>query len=50
MNLIRLIKIHLNETYSRVRVGKNLSDYISYKNGMKQGDDLSRLFFNFAVE
>jgi hypothetical protein len=26
MNLIRLIKMYLNETYSKVRIGKHLSD------------------------
>jgi len=28
--LVRLIKMCLTETYSRVQVGKNLSDIISY--------------------
>jgi hypothetical protein len=40
----------LNETYSRVWVGKGLSDRFSIKNGLKQGDALSPLLFNFAVE
>jgi hypothetical protein len=40
----------LNETYSRVRVGKNLSDMFPIKNGLKQGDALSPLLFNFALE
>ena len=48
--LVRLIKMCLNETYSRVRVGKNLSDMFPIKNGLKQGDDLSPLLFNFALE
>ena len=42
--------IRLNETYSRVRVGKNLSDMFPIRNGLKQGDALSPLLFNFAVE
>ena len=48
--LIRLIKMCLTETYSRVRVGKNLSDMFPIRNGLKQGDALSPLQFNFALE
>ena len=40
----------LTETYSRVRVGKNVSDRFPIRNGLKQGDALSPLFFNFALE
>ena len=40
----------LTETYSRVRVGKNLSEMFPIRNGLKQGDALSTLFLNFAVE
>ena len=40
----------LNETYSRVRVGKNLSDMFPLKNGSKQGDVLPLGLFNFALE
>jgi len=35
MKLIRLIKMCLNETYSRVRVGKNLFDSFLIKNCLK---------------
>ena len=49
MKLVRLIKMCLTETYSRVRVGKNLSDMLPVRNGLKQGDALSPLLFNFAV-
>ena len=48
--LVRLIKICLTETYSRVRVGKNLSDMFPIRNGLKQGDALSPLLFTFALE
>ena len=48
--LVRLIKMCLTETYSRVRVGKNLSETFPIRNGMKQGDALSPLLFNFALE
>jgi len=50
MKMVRLIKMCLNETYSRVRVDKPLSDIFPIKNGWKQGDALSSLFFNCAVE
>jgi hypothetical protein len=40
----------LNETYNRVRIGKNLSDKFTIENSLKQGDALSPLLFNFAVE
>jgi hypothetical protein len=38
----------LNETYRRVRIGKNLYKF-NIKNGLKQ-DALSPLLFNFALE
>ena len=38
------------ETYSRVRVGKNLSDMFPSRNVVRQGDALSPLLFNFAKE
>jgi hypothetical protein len=40
----------LNETYSTVRIGKNLSDKFPIQNDLKQGDALSSLLFNFALE
>jgi len=48
--LVRLIKMCLTETYSRVRVVKNLSEMFPIRNGLKQGDALSPLLFNFASE
>ena len=50
MKLVRLMKMCLTETYSRVRVGKNFSDMFLVRNGLKQGDALSPLLFNFALE
>jgi hypothetical protein len=38
----------LNETYSKVHIGKYLSDIFPIQNGLKQGD-LSPLLFNFAL-
>jgi hypothetical protein len=40
----------LNETYSKVCVGKLLSDKLPIQNGLKQGDALSQLLFNFALQ
>ena len=48
--LVRLIKMCLTETYSRVRVGKNLFEMFPIRNGLKQGDAVSPLLFNFALE
>ena len=47
---IKLIRMCLNVTYSRVRIGKILSDLFPMRNGLKQGDALSPLLFNFALE
>jgi hypothetical protein len=47
---VGLIKMCLNETYSRVRIGKYLSDKFTIQNGLKQGNDISPLLFNFALE
>jgi len=41
---------NVNETYSRVRVGKNLSDVFPIRNGWKQGDAQSPLLFNYVLE
>ena len=39
----------LNETYSNVWLDKHLSDIFPIKNGLKQGEVLSPLLFNFAL-
>jgi hypothetical protein len=48
--LVRIIKMRLSEIYSKVRIGKLLSDKFSVQNGLKQGDVLSPLLFNFTLE
>jgi len=48
MKLVRLIK--MNETYSGVQAGKHLSDMFPIMNGLKQGDALLPLLFNFPLE
>ena len=50
MKLVSLMKMCLTETYSRVRVGKNLSDMFPIMSGLKQGDALSPFLFNFALD
>jgi hypothetical protein len=47
---LKLIKMCSNETYSKVGVGKHLSDSFPIQNGLKQRDALSLLLFNFALE
>jgi len=49
ITLVRLIKMCLNETYSRVSVGKHMYDMLHIKSDMKPGT-LPPLFFNFALE
>jgi sorting nexin-29 len=48
--LVGLIQMCLNETYSTVHIGKYQSDEFPIQNGLKQGDALSPLLFNFALE
>jgi hypothetical protein len=50
LKLVRLIKMRLNETYSKVRICKRLSESLPIQNGLKQGDALSPLLFNLALE
>ena len=40
----------MNETHTRDRVGKHVLDTFAAKNGLKQGDVLSPLFFNSVVK
>jgi hypothetical protein len=48
--LVRLIKIYLNENYTKIQIGKHLSGAFPIKNDLKQGDALSASVFNFALE
>ena len=41
---------NMNETYSRARVDRHLSDLFPIKDGFRKGDALSPLLFNFALE
>jgi hypothetical protein len=40
----------LNVTCIKISIGKFLSDALAIQNGLKQGDALSMLLFNFALE
>jgi len=48
--LERQIKMCLNETYSKILIGINLSDTFPIENGLKQGDAISPLLSNYALE
>jgi hypothetical protein len=50
IKLVRLIKTYLYETYSKVRISKHLTQSFPIQNGLKQGDAISPLLFNFALE
>jgi sorting nexin-29 len=50
MKLVKLIKMCLNETYSKVHIVKYLSDTFPIQNGLKQADALRPLLFNVALE
>ena len=46
--LVRLIKMCLTGPFSRVQIGKNLSDMFLIRNGLKPGDTLSPLLSNIV--
>jgi hypothetical protein len=50
IKLVRLIKMCMNETYSRFHVLKNWYDMFPVRNGLKQGDALSPLLFNSVLD
>jgi len=50
MKLVRQIKLCLNATYSRIRVGKYLPEMFPLKNGLKEGHLLSSLLFSISLE
>jgi hypothetical protein len=50
MKLVRVIKMCLNEMYSEVHTGKHSFDRFPIQNGLKQGDALLPLLFNFVLE
>jgi hypothetical protein len=50
MKIVRLIKMCLNGTCSKVCIGKHLFDMFPVQNSLKQGDAISPLLFNFGLE
>jgi hypothetical protein len=50
LKLVRLITMYMKEMHGGVRAGKFLYDMFPIKNGLKQGDALSKLLFNFSLE
>jgi hypothetical protein len=50
MKLVWLIKMCLNKTYSKGHISKHLFDKFPIQIGLKQGDALLPLFFDFALE
>jgi hypothetical protein len=50
MKLVGLISMCLNETYSKVHVGKYFSDTFPIKNYLQQGAALLPLLFNCALQ
>ena len=49
-NLVGLVKTCLDVTQSKVRIGNYLFSSFPIENGLKHGDALSPLLFNFALE
>lgn len=48
--LISLTKLTLSGVKCKVRIGSNLSDPFETKDGLRQGDGLAQLLFNFILE
>jgi hypothetical protein len=48
MELFKLIKMCLNEDYTKVCVGKHLSGSFPIQNGLKQGDNFFAIAFKLC--
>lgn len=48
--LIRLIQMCVDGASSRLRIGNTTSELFNIEHGLKQGDALSSLLFNIALE
>ena len=48
--LVRLTRMTMENTKNRVRIQSDLTDPITAKNGLRQGDSLACLLFNLALE
>jgi hypothetical protein len=49
VKLVRLINMYLYVVDGEIHIGKNLSDAFPVQNGVKQGDALLPLLFNFRI-
>jgi hypothetical protein len=49
IKLVGMIKMCLNQKYSKVHICNYLSDNFPIQNGLKQWDVLSPLLFNFGI-
>jgi hypothetical protein len=47
---LKFITVCANEAYSKAWIDKHLSDIFPIKSGLKEGDTLSLLVLNFALE
>jgi hypothetical protein len=50
MKLVTLNEMCFNKAYNKVRIGKHFSNNFPIYNDLKQGDALSPILFNFALE
>ncbi|PSN43351.1 hypothetical protein C0J52_15555 [Blattella germanica] len=48
--LITLVKVTMENTQSKIKIQNKLSNPVTIKNGVRQGDSLSCLLFNIALE
>jgi sorting nexin-29 len=50
VKLIRMVEVTMTDVKSSIRVGGYLSEPITVRNGLRQGDTLACLLFNIALE
>jgi hypothetical protein len=50
MKSVRLIKMYLHEMYGNICINKHLSALFPIQNGLRHGDALLPLIFDFALE
>jgi hypothetical protein len=50
MQIVGMLKMCLNKTYNKVHIGKYFFDNFPIQNGLKHGDALLPLLFNYALE
>lgn len=50
MKIIKMVKLCNSKTYSKVKFGSELSMAFEIKSGLRQGDAMSSVLFNMALE